>query len=199
MANTDAPFGLQPYQEVLRATYYKITNNYGTALGIFDPVVRVAAGTIEKAAAGNTNQILGSVLGIYKQYGAKTDRAEQLFPVQYFSATPGTTFDYWALVADHPDQIFLCQADNNGGSLTTAERYSNVDLIYTHSLNAYSGVSGVELNGSSSTSNITYQMTIIDLAPVYDPASYTFNTYGAFAKWLCTIQLHQLRTGRAGV
>jgi hypothetical protein len=199
MANTNAPFGLQPYQEVLRATYYKITNNYGTALGIFDPVARVAGGTIEKATAGATNQVLGSVLGIYKQYGAKTDRAEQLFPVQSFSATPGTTYDYWALVADHPDQVFMCQADDNGASLTTTERNSNVNLIFTHSLNTYSGVSGVEINGSSSGTDITYQLTLIDLVPIYDPASYTFNTYGAYAKWLCTIQLHQLRTGRAGV
>jgi len=199
MANTDQPFGLRPYEEVLRARYYKITNNYATALGIFDPVVRVAAGTIERATIAHSNQILGSILGIYKQYGAKTDRAEQLFPVQYFAASPGTTFDYWALVADHPEQTFICQADDNGGSLTTAERFSNALLIATHTLNTISGVSGIEINGSSSASDLTYQLTLIDVAPVYDADAMAWNTFGAFAKWLCSIQLHQLRTGRAGV
>lgn len=198
MANTDSPCGLKPYEEVLRARYYKLTNNYGTDLFIFDPVVRVAGGTIERATAGATNQILGSVLAIYKQYGAKTDRAEQLFPVQYFSATPGTTYDYWALVADHPEQIYIAQVDNDD-AFVSADRFTNASIIFTHSGNVYSGVSGMEIAGGSEATDITYQLTMIQPAPVYDTTGYTFNTYGDFCKWICTIQLHQLRTGRAGV
>jgi hypothetical protein len=198
MAQTDSPCGLMPYEEILRARYYKLTNNYGSDVFINDPVVRVAAGTIELATAGATNQILGSVIGLYKQYGAKTDRPEQLFPIQYFQSAWDGTFDYWALVADHPDQIYLAQSDNND-ALVSADRFVNANIIFTHSGNVYSGISGAEINGSSEGTDITYQLTVIEPAPVYDPKTYTFNTYGAFAKWICTIQLHQLRTGRAGV
>jgi hypothetical protein len=167
-------------------------------LYINDPVVRVAAGTIERAADGANDQILGSIIGIYKQYGATTDRAEQLFPVQYFAATPGTTYDYWALVADHPEQIYLAQVDNDD-AFVSADRHVNANIVYTHAGNAYSGISGMEIAGGSEATDITYQLTMIGLAPVYDTKAYTFNTYGDFAKWICTIQLHQLRTGRAGV
>lgn len=199
MANADSPHGLIPLDAVLRARYYRITNNYGTALFIFDPVVMVANGTIEKAAAGATNPIAGVIIGIYKQMGAKTGRPESLFPVQYFAASPGTTYDYWALVADHPDQTFVCQADDNGGSLTNTEVNANANLIFTHAGNTYSGVSGVEINGSSAGTDATYQLTLLGLHNVYDPAAYGYNTYGAYAKWRVQINLHQLRHGIAGV
>src|SRR5574343_192009 len=198
MANSDRPCGLMPYQTILRTQYYKITNNYGTDLFINDPVVRVAGGTIERATAGATNQILGSIVGIYKQLGPKTDRADNLTPVQYFSATPGTTYDYWALVADHPDQVFMAQVDNDD-AFVSADRFTNSLIIFTHGGNVYSGISGMEIAGGSEATDITYQLTMIEPVQIIDPGSYTWNTYGDYCKWLCTIQLHQLRTGRAGV
>ena len=53
--------------------------------------------------------MLGVVLGVYKQQTPKSLRAERLTPVQYFAATPGTTYEYFVLVTMDPNMFYLCK------------------------------------------------------------------------------------------
>ena len=133
MAMTDMPWGLMPlFMTEARKTalIFPITNNYGTALYVQDPALAVTAGTIERGSTSGA--YMGVVLGIYQQQLPKTYRPERLVPVNYLSATIGTTYEYFALVAVDPDLYFTAQEDGVTSSLTLANNFGACDMIFTH-------------------------------------------------------------------
>ena len=204
MANTDRPWGLRPlYMEEAERTamLFPITNNYGTNLFLYDPVVGVTSGgRIERATAGYGNMILGSILGIYKQATPKTLRMERQIPCQYYEASPGTANEYFALVACCPHLVFIMQEDGDTTPLTVDEVWENCDLVFTHGGNATTGISGCELDSTAHATDALYQMKL--LQPYYDywdVDAGAYNTIGAYCKWLVKINKHQLGTYMAGV
>ena len=160
MANEDRPFGLKPVRYKSGAPYngacqpYFIKSDYGTALFIGDPVLKVAAGSntaqvtvpsagsfnigalpqIEKAGAGDTSQITGVIVGFSP---LATDLEKK--------HNPAST-ERVALVADDPFLIFEIQAD---GPIPAASMGLNAVLIFTHSGSTTTGLSGVELDTTS--------------------------------------------------
>lgn len=172
MANVDSPFGLKPVRHKSGAPYngaanpYWIDADYGTALFIGDPVIKVAGGSndaavkvpgqgdfaigtlpsIEKAAAGDANRITGVIVGfsplpndLTKQYNpASTERV--------------------ALVCDDPDMVFEIQAD---GAIPAANMGFNADLVYTHSGSTATGLSGAELDSSTDEADASSQLLIL--------------------------------------
>lgn len=160
MANVDTPFGLRPIRHRNGAPYngaanpYYISSGYDTALFIGDPVIKVAGGSntaevtvpsvgkfaigtmpsIEKAAAGDTNRITGVIVG-FSADPANLDRKHN----------PAST-ERVALVCDDPDVVFEIQAD---GAIPAASVGLNAVLIYTHSGDTTTGLSGVELDTTS--------------------------------------------------
>jgi len=195
MPNTDAPFGLDPLYGVHadRCHMYRITNNYGTALYIQDPVRLSAGGTAERVAA-TAEYLLGAIIAIFKQNGPITYRPENLEPVVYMPATPGATYDYWALVCDYPDQRFRVQDDGDTSQIAMADLGLNCNLIFTHTGNITSGLSGAELDSSSINTTATLPMRLLELSPEWDARAGQWNTYNsANGKWICSINLHQLR------
>ncbi len=172
MANVDSPFGLKPVRHKSGAPYngaanpYWIDADYGTALFIGDPVIKVAGGSndavvkvpgqgdfaigtlpsIEKATAGDTNRITGVIVGfsplpndLTKQYNpASTERV--------------------ALVCDDPDMVFEIQAD---GAIPAANMGLNAAVVYTHSGNTTTGLSGAELNSATDAADASQQLLIL--------------------------------------
>jgi hypothetical protein len=211
-ANTNAPHGFEALELGFkyRSHLYRITNNYGTALYLGDPVAVVTAGTIERATAGSSGVILGSIVGIYQQHGPKTTRPENLLPISgatgapYLAATLGTTYDYWALVADEVDQIFLVQEDSD----TTPLQYTSVGANADHVAGTGStvtGFSGAMIDSSSGNSTATLQWRLIQPAPIWDAIAGQWNTVydgvtaSAYTKWIVRCNMHQLAARTAGL
>ena len=158
MANQDQPFGLRPLRHANGRPYngastkYAIPALYGTALYVGDAVVKVATanttvietgteihqiGTLMEvnvATAGDDNPIVGVIVGFES---ISTD-LESLY-------SPATEAGV-ALVADNPDLIFEIQADGIYGAASVG---LNAVLIYTHSGDTATGISGAELDTSS--------------------------------------------------
>jgi hypothetical protein len=160
MANVDSPFGLKPVRHMmgvpLSATIhpYYVPGDYGTALFIGDPVIKVGAGSntaavsapgagafaigtlpaINKATAGDGNQITGVIVG----FAANPANLDQ-------KHNPANT-ERIAYVCDDPFMVFEIQAD---GAIPAASMGLNAVLIYTHAGNTTTGLSGVELDTTS--------------------------------------------------
>ena len=160
MANKDTPFGLRPIRHRNGAPYngaanpMYIASTYATALFVGDPVIKVAGGSntsavkvpgagsfnvgtipsIEKATAGDGNRITGVIVGFSPD---PTNLGRNYNPA---------STERVALVCDDPDVIFEIQAD---GAIPAASVGLNAVLIYTHSGDTTTGLSGVELDTTS--------------------------------------------------
>ncbi len=199
MANTDMPWGFKPMfmaEAQKTAMLFPLTNNYGTALFLNDPVVGVTTGSrIERA--GTTGAILGVVLGLYKQGTPKTMAIERLTPVQYFSATPGTTYEYFALVAVDPNLFFIMQED---GAMDVNASFANTDILWTHTGNTTTGISKCEIDSSEIAVTATLSVKLIrPLYEWYDIDAGAFNAIGTNCKWVVKINAHQLASNIAGL
>ncbi len=159
MANNDSPFGLKPVRHRNGASYngavtpYYIPASYGTALFIGDPVIKTGTsntaevnvpgggkfniGTmpeVNKATAGDGNRITGAIVGF------------AALPADLSKNYNAASTERVAFVADDPDLVFEIQAD---GAIPAASIGLNAVLIYTHSGNTSTGLSGVELDTTS--------------------------------------------------
>jgi hypothetical protein len=131
--NYDRAFGFAPYGPVLRARYYAvgtaptlyimhqdIVGNVGTQ--ILTPKYGYLPGIIIAAVIDGTDNLLGSVLGVFDY---------KMDPTLYIA--PGTVGDGtiagYVLVADHPDQVYYAREDFDSNAITTAEGSNNADIV----------------------------------------------------------------------
>lgn len=161
MANADRPSGFAPHGEPLRVNSYVS----GGAVYPGDAVTQDATGRMAAATAG---QVLQGVA------------------VSYASAAGADI-----LVADHPDQQFIAQADGNDIDAQT-DIGQNVDLLATAG-NATYKLSRQELDSSTIASDSTLQFRILGIEPAVD------NAFGEFAKVVVRINKHQLAHNSQGV
>lgn len=200
MANTDSPWGLKPIllDESKDCHMYPITSNYGTALFHNDPVVRVTAGTIERAAAGGP--VLGSIVALFVQSPANQYFPDNLTPVQYMPAAAGASTQYWALVSDNPNMFYTIQEDGDTTPLVLADIGNNVDMIFTHAGNTTTGISGCEIDSTAKSVTADYQLKLISLADHIEPGSGVRTLINsAWAKWIVKINEHQLGANSVGI
>ena len=167
MANADTPFGLKlvggvgPVQP--RVQPYFVNSSYATALFIGDPVVKsgtsntavvsaVGAGTfdvgmlpeVEKCVAG-TGTITGVIVGVY--------------PTTRDSATSSAaSTEAIVMVCDDPNAVYEIQAD---AAIAAADIGLNADPVFTHAGSTTTGLSGVELGGSSKNTTNSLQLRIL--------------------------------------
>ena len=208
MANTNYAYGgLKPLfmEEAQRtAMFFPLTNNYGTAVYRGDPALAVTAGRVERAST--TGTMLGVVLGVYKQATPKSLRTERLEPVQYFAATPGTTYEYFVLVTMNPNLFYICQEDALTSSLTEANNWGAVDVNYGSGGNTTTGESGclLDSNTISNTATLMFQL-IWPAVNHYDIDAKQYITVssagaaGNYAKWIVKPFNCQLTGGVVGV
>jgi len=180
MGNLDFPMGLSPLNRDARVREYDITASFATEININDPVVRVAAGTVELITAGDTNPILGSAQGFKDADGQPQNK----YPT-------GQTSAWKILVTDDPDQEYLAQEDNATSDLALADRGLNVAMVNTAA--GVNGISGWELNSNTGATTATEQIRLIDL---YRDAQ---NELGDYCKWVVKINNHQALQGVVGV
>jgi hypothetical protein len=185
MANVDWPRGLQPHREVLRATEYEIPSAVvgNVDLYVWDPVILTGTGNqIDIATAGTANPILGCILAIYDSNGD---------PAQYHVDNGGAGT---AIVADHPDQLFVCQGDGDTSFLALNDAGGNINMVSGTGSSVYFR-SGWELDDSG-----TADGTAADQIRLIRPVTRVDNTVGiANCDWIVQINNHQRNAGIVGV
>lgn len=178
--------GLRPWGPPLRVTPYPVVTAYATALYKGDPVARVADGTVALAADGAV--WTGAIVGFLD-----TDKN----PINYHVALAAGDGVYacWALVADHPDQMFVIGEDLVTDALAAIDAGSNIDLI-NGTGNAATGCSGCLLDSNTHAVTITLQCHLIRLAPINGNA---IGNTAPSPQWLVTPNAHQLGVDHVGI
>ena len=182
MANLDTPFGLKPVQHISGAAWNGATRRCRVAatagdLGVGDAVLWNGAGLtcypeIITATAGDGNPIFGVIVSFEPQ----VTNLERLYMA---SADEG-----WANVCVDPDTVYEIQAD---GVVGAADIGQNAPLIFTHTVDTTTGLSGMELNSTTST-DASDQLIIIGAPDRADN-----DTTLTHAKWYVLINAHSLR------
>jgi hypothetical protein len=177
MANIDNPMGFRPVGQPLRVNKYRIEAGYATDLFIND-VVHLSGGYVVKGT--NSGSVLGSIVGFVSDHGADVDG--------YYPANSPNT--YFALVADHPEQLFIAQDDGDGTAIALTDIGKTGKLITTTAGNTTTNISGMEADGSTFSGTgqaTTDQFRLVDL--VDDPN----NAVGAHADWIFAVNNHVYR------
>lgn len=200
MANVNRPNGLSPVKHLTGAPFNNQGNIYqiaaadtnGYAIG--DPVISSGSGDangvpgITLAAA--TGAIRGVIMGLGTMEGGIFN------PLNLTSTTrpaAAQATDWYAIVADSPDIIFRVQEHANGTQMTAAAIGFNQNL-FLGTNNGFS--SGWQLcsttdNAAATTSTLQVRLLGLDRSPG--------NAFGANAKWLVKINVHELAAATAGV
>jgi hypothetical protein len=170
MANLDAAFGLRPYKMLgagantngVVSFDIQTTATAGTSSVIYEgtPVIPLANGMIDivGAAAGGTVPLLGVFIGC--QYtdlnGTPTFTNKWPGTAAVKSSTAAT-----ALIAAHPDQLFLINCDAAAADATV---HANANFATATSGNATTGISTGELAVSTVNTTNTLNMRIVGFA-----------------------------------
>lgn len=201
MPNVNAPSGLSPvmYKNGSpwngQARTYYIASTDVNAFAIGDPVALTGTGDskgipgVTLATAGSANPVLGAIVGVGGTvYGGPMADPNNLNT----TVVPATKLrGYYVMVADDPNIVFEIQESITSATpLTTAAVTKNANLL----AGANSGyMSGWQFNNSTTGTGATLQLHLFGLVQRAD------NTFGAYAKWLCTINTHALANNIAGV
>lgn len=203
MANANRPSGLTPVQYLNGSPYdgkarlYSIAANYGTALYIGDPVI--SSGTADAngvpgiALAAATGAIRGVIVGLSKYEGMVGNPSN--LDITYRPASDPAV--WYAMVADDPNIIFAVQEHSNGTALAATEIGLN-QVLYLAAGNGF--ISGWMLaSATDATPNTTATLQVRLMGLQRLPAG--TNVFGAYAKHLVQINVHELGhgTGAAGV
>lgn len=161
--NTDAPFGFMPYDGVLRINAYNVASGYATRIFPGDAVTLASDGNVEVAAAGD--RLLGVAV----------------------EGSLASTADTEFLVYDHPDQLFVGQADDGGTALAQTNIGNNCDILATAG-DADTNRSRHEIDQSTAGTG-SAQMKLVALHPVEG------GTFGANRKYVVRIAEHLYGSG----
>jgi hypothetical protein len=194
MPNVNAPSGLSPvmYKNGSpwngQARVYYIASTDVNAFAIGDPVAKGVPG-VTLATAGSANPVLGAVVGVGGTvYGGPMADPTNLNT----TVVPATKLRaYYVMVADDPNIVFEIQESITSATpLTTAAVTKNANLL-SGTNSGY--MSGWQFNNNTTGTGATLQLHLFGLVQRPD------NAFGAYAKWLCTINTHALANNIAGV
>ena len=150
MANKDAAFGLKPIGKIGQnadnqgLTEYLIADNYASSIYQGDPVKAVAGGTVEVAAAENTN-LVGVFWGQFITKDPTTGKPT--YRNYYTQTNVANGEEIRAFVYDDPYERFEVQSNKASASAGT-EVFELADIEYTAG-STINGVSKVELDDST--------------------------------------------------
>lgn len=201
MANANRPSGFTPVGYLNgapwsgKAQMYSIAASYGTALYIGDPVK--SSGTASTAGVpgivigATTGALRGVIVGLGKYEGLMANPSN--LDITYRPASDAS--EWFAMVADDPNIIFEIQEQSNGTALAATDIGMNT-ISVSGSGNGYvSGWLLASATGGTPATTATLQLRLLGLARK------TNNAFGAYAKHLVQINVHELAhgTGAAGV
>lgn len=202
MANANRPSGFTPVSYLNGAPWngqartYSIAASYGTALYIGDPVI--SSGTADAngvpgiAIGATTGALRGVIVGLGTSEGGATFNPSNLNLTYRPASDPAV---WYARVVDDPNVIFEVQEESNGTQLAATEVGLN-QISKSGTGNGYvSGWMIPSATGATPNTTATLQLRLLGLARRPD------NAFGAYAKWLVQINVHELGhgTGAAGV
>lgn len=192
MANTDAAYGFKPYGNVLRAQMYAVVTAPTIYIHINDlvcadndsystPVFGYIQGIYDAAnlntTTGDAYPVIGSVLALFDS---------NFDPVKYFA--PGTvgngTIAGYALVADHPDQLYEAQEDGDTAAIASGDVGLNFE-VYSGTLtlgNTTTGISKQEIDSNSHATTNTIPVRVHRMA---HPDEDTIGSTGC--RWVVSI------------
>jgi len=201
MPNVNKPSGFSPVGYLNGAPWtgqarlYSIAASYGTALYIGDPVI--SSGTADAngvpgiAIGATTGALRGVIVGLGVSEGLMADPTN----LDRIYRPASDTRVWYAMVADDPNIIFEVQEESNGTQLAATEVGLNT-ISKSGTGNGF--VSGWQIpsaTGATPNTTATLQLRLLGLSRRLD------NAFGAYAKWLVQINVHELAhgTGAAGV
>ncbi len=175
MANKDAAFGFRPTRHLtggeIRTEEYANAANHGTSIFTGQVVEAVAAGGIEQAAAGDTQQ-LGVFGGCFY-----TDPTSSKPTYSAFYPASTNASDIVAYVYADPHIVFEAQHDGTG---TAAMNHSAFDFVGT-SGSTTSGLSSSEIDTSTSGTSGGFKQIGISKDPENsDTSAANANAYVVF-------------------
>lgn len=201
MANSNRPSGFSPVGYLNgapwngQANIYSIVAAYATALYIGDPVISSgsadANGVPGIAIGATTGALRGVIVGLGRYEGLQANPSN--LDISYRPAADPAA--WYALVVDDPNVIFEVQEESNGTQLAATEVGLN-QISKSGTGNGFvSGWMIPSATGATPATTATLQLRLLRLARRPD------NAFGAYAKWLVQINVHELGhgTGAAGV
>lgn len=196
MANLQNVSGLSPVNHLsgdlnAHTRTYCILPTDTNAYAIGDPVVSVANADGNGVPAVTLAAITGPIRGVIVGLGTSEGG---IFNPNNLNSTirpSGAQTGYWyAMVVDDPYYIFEVAEVSGGTQLSATSVGQNTNLV-AGTNNGYQ--SGWMLGNSTVGTAATLQCRILGL--VRKPG----NSYGAYAKWLVTINNHELHAGTVGI
>lgn len=208
MANANRPRGLVPKFHLNGSAWngasrvYSIVASYANQISIGDPVV--SSGTADSngvpgiavlGAAGSgaaSGAIRGVVIGLSKSQAITANPSN--LDITYRPASDPVI--WYAAVVDDPSVVFEVQEQSNGTALAATEAGLNTVLYAPTTDPKYLSAWQVA-SASGATPATTYSLQVRLLGLNQVPG----NSFGAYAKWLVLINVHELGqgTGAAGV
>ena len=192
MPNSNRPSGFTPVQYLSGAPWngqarlYSIAANYGTALYIGDPVI--SSGTADTngvagiALGAATGALRGVIVGLGKSEGMMGNPSN--LDITYRPASDPAV--WYAMVVDDPMVIFEIQEESNGTALAATEVGLNQIPVIAAGNGYVSGWMLRSMTGATANTTNTLQLKLLGLARKPN------NAFGAYAKWLVKINVHEL-------
>ncbi len=195
MANSNRPSGFSPVSYLNGAPWtgqarmYSIDASYGTALYIGDPVISGggadANGVPNITLGATTGALRGVIVGLGTQEGITVNPLN--LNIVYRPASDPAV--WYAMVVDDPNVIFSVQEESNGTQLAAADVGMNT-ISKSGTGNGYvSGWMIPSSTGATPATTNTLQLRLLGLQRVIG------NGFGAYAKWLVQINVHELAHG----
>ena len=211
MANANRPSGFTPVQYLNGAPWngqtrlYSIAASYGTALYIGDPCI--SSGTSDAygiqgiAIGGTTGGLRGVIAGLFDSgntAGIPGGVSVGGINTSNLVYRPASNVNVWyAAVVDDPNVLFSIQEESNGTQLAAVDVGLNT-IGKSGTGNGYlSGWMIPSSTGATPAATATLQLKLMGL--VQAPAG--TNAFGAYAKHLVQINVHELGhgTGSLGI
>lgn len=202
MANANRPAGFIPVQYLNGAPWngqariYSIAAAYATALYIGDPVkssgTANADGVPGIVLGAATGALRGVIVGLGTQEGLMANPGN--LDITYRPAA-ATAKDWFAMVVDDPQVLFEIQENSNGTALAATEIGLNTISLAGTGNGFTSGWMLPSATDATPTTTATLQLKLMGLVRRAQ------NAFGAYAKHLVQINVHELAhgTGSLGV
>ncbi len=205
MANPNRPSGFTPVRYLNgapwngQANLYSIAAAYGTALYIGDPCI--SSGTSDSfgiqgiAIGATTGALRGVIVGLFDTGGtAAIPGGVSVGGIfnNNLVYRPASNANLWyAAVVDDPNVIFQIQEESNGTQLAAADIGLNT-IGKSGTGNGYlSGWQIPSATGATPATTNTLQLRLMGLMPAVAGT----NVFGAYAKHLVQINVHELAHG----
>lgn len=203
MANLNRPFGLRPIRSGNGSPWcgevqlYHIPSTDGTEYHIGDPVTLAGTGDatgVPSVSIGVPSApILGSITSVHPVKPIRPSLIGLANDLETTNIPAAKSRDYYVMVVNDPDIIYLIQEDSVGGALAVTDIGANIDFAVVAPSEDFQ-YSGTVIDSSTVGAGVGLSLKLLG-----QEQRDADNEVGDFADWLVRINNHQFRTGTAGV